>query len=210
MTFKSTEVPIESSAEPSASLATEKDLAVWLARVHQGDQAAAEAIYRGFYASLTAFVRLYVDDSAAIEEIVDDTFMVVFSNPARFEGRSSFKTWLFGIAKNRCHDWLRQAKRQPALGAQDDQAILDELVDPAWPALDQLEQAQVNAIIRLCMQRLPEAQRQVLFWVFFEEMSMDQVAEQQQCAAGTVKSRLFHAKSKLADCVNRRLNDGVA
>lgn len=202
MTFKSTQTPTEA--------ATEHDLADWFARLRQGDQAAVTAIYRGFYRSLTAFVRLYVDDSAAVEEIVDDTFMVVFSNPERFEGRSSFKTWLFGIAKNRCHDWLRQAKRQPAIGVQDDQAMLDELVDAAWPVLDQLEQAQVNAIIRLCMQRLPEVQRQVLFWVFFEEMSMEQVALEQQCAAGTVKSRLFHAKSKLADCVGRRLNDGVA
>lgn len=204
MTFKSTKPSTDTG------FATEPDLAVWLDRLRQGDPAAVETIYRGFYGSLTAFVRLHVDDSAAIEEIVDDTFMVVFSNPAGFEGRSSFKTWLFGIAKNRCHDWLRQAKRQPAIGVQDDEALLDGLVDPAWPALDQLEQAQVNAIIRLCMQRLPEVQRQVLFWVFFEELSMEQVALEQQCAAGTVKSRLFHAKSKLADCVGRRLNDGVA
>ncbi|UOD50370.1 RNA polymerase sigma factor [Orrella daihaiensis] len=202
MTPKSIETPIE--------LVTDEDLTDCLSRLREGDQAAVVAIYRRFYGSLTAFVRLHVDDSAAVEEIVDDTFMVVFSNPTSFQGRSSFKTWLFGIAKNRCHDWLRQAKRQPAIGAQDDQTLLDGLVDPAWPALDQLEQAQVNTIIHRCLQRLSEVHRQVLFWVFFEEMSMEQVALEQQCAAGTVKSRLFHAKSKLAECVGRRLNDGVA
>jgi len=49
-----------------------------------------------------------------------------------------------------------------------------------------------------------------MYWVFFEEMSVDQAAEQVHCAPGTVKSRLFHAKAKLADCIGRRLNDGVA
>lgn len=199
-----------SHTSTSTSFATEQDVAFWLDRLRQGDSAAVEAIYRGFYSSLTAFVRLHVDDSAAVEEIVDDTYMVVFSNPSGFEGRSSFKTWLFGIAKNRCYEWLRRAKRQPAIGAQDDQLVLESLVDPAWPAVDQLEQAQINAIIRLCMQRLKEVHRQVLFLVFYEDMSMEQVAQEQQCAAGTIKSRVFHAKSKLADCIDRRLNDRVA
>jgi len=197
------------SRAAAAETVTEPQVTEWLRRLQQGDESAATAVYQAYYRGLTAFVRLHVDDDAAVEEIVDDTFMIVFSGPDRFEGRSQFKTWLYGIAKNRCYDWLRHARRQPAMGSQDDQAALDGLVDPASPALDQVDQAQVNAIIKRCLQRLSEVQRQVLFWVFFEEMSMEQAAVQTQCATGTVKSRLFHAKSNLADCVNRRLMGGV-
>lgn len=193
-----------------APVATESDIDQWLIRLRRHDDEAVTAIYRGYYANVTAFVRLHVHDAAAVEEIVDDTFMVVFTKPAQFEGRSSFKTWLLGIAKNRCHDWLRQAKRQPTLNGQEDPSVLDDLVDPAWPVLDHLAQEQVRGIIRLCMQRLPASQRQALYWVFFEEKSVDETATELQCAAGTVKSRLFHAKAKLADCVSRRLNDAVA
>jgi len=190
--------------------ATEHDIDDWLERLRRADSTAVEAIYRGYYGCVTAFVRLYIDQTAAVEEIVDDTFLAVFSKPDQFEGRSGFKTWLLGIAKNQCYDWLRRAKREPAIGLQDDEAMLNGLVDQAWPVLDQLESQQISAIIQFCMQRLPDAQRQVMYWVYFEEMSVDQAAEQVHCAPGTVKSRLFHAKSKLADCINRRLNDGVA
>jgi len=190
--------------------APEHDIDDWLERLRRGDSSAVKAIYRGYYGCVTAFVKLYIDQTAAVEEIVDDTFLAVFSKPDQFEGRSSFKTWLLGIAKNQCHDWLRRAKREPAIGLQDDEAMLNSLVDHAWPVLDQLESKQISAIVQFCLQRLPDIQRQVMYWVFFEEMSVDQTAEQVQCAPGTVKSRLFHAKAKLADCISRRLNDGVA
>jgi len=192
------------------SQATEKDIDIWLDRLRRRDDAAAEAIYRGYYSCVTAFVRLYVDDSAATEEVVDDTFLAVFKHPDQFEGRSSFKTWLLGIAKNQCHDWLRRAKREPAIGKQDDTVLLDSLIDQAWPIMDHLESQQISVIIQFCLRRLPESQREIMYWVFFEDMSVARVAEQVRCAAGTVKSRLFHAKAKLADCINRRLNDGVA
>jgi len=195
--------------------ATENDIDDWLDRLRRKDDAAAQAtavqaIYRGYYACVTAFVKLYVDQTAAVEEIVDDTFLAVFRKPDQFEGRSSFKTWLLSIAKNQCSDWMRRAKREPAHGLQDDEALLQSLVDPTWPVIDQLESKQISSIIRFCLQRLPDVQRQVIYWVFFEEMSVDQTAAQVQCAPGTVKSRVFHAKAKLAECINRRLNGGVA
>jgi len=190
--------------------ATEQDINEWLDRLRRGDDAAVEAIYRGYYSCVTAFVKLYVNDSTATEEIVDDTFMALFNKPEKFEGRSSFKTWLLGIAKNQCFDWLRRTKREPSIGSQDDGAILDSLVDQTWPVLDHLESQQIGSIIQFCLQRLPEAQREIIYWVFFEDMSLARTAEQTRCATGTVKSRLFHAKTKLADCINRRLNHGAA
>lgn len=190
--------------------ATEEDINHWLDRLRCSDDAAVEAIYRGYYGCVYAFVKLYVDDSTATEEIVDDTFMVVFNKPDQFMGRSSFKTWLLAIAKNQCHDWLRRAKREPAIGRQDDTALLDSLVDQTWPVLDHLETQQIRNIVQFCLQRLPEVQREIMYFVFYEDMSINRVAEHAQCASGTVKSRLFHAKIKLADCINRRLNDGVA
>ncbi len=192
------------------SQATEQDIGIWLDRLCRGDDAAVEAIYRGYYPCVTAFVRLYVDSSEAVEEIVDDTFMAVFSKPEQFQARSSFKTWLLGIAKNKCFEWLRRAKREPSMGLQDDTQLLDGLVDQSWPVLDHLQGEQIRLIIQFCLQRLPVVQREVLYWVFYEDLSVTYAAERAQCAAGTVKSRLFCAKAKMADCIHRRLNDGVA
>lgn len=186
--------------------ATEQDVEHWLKRFEAGDKQAAAAIYRGFYGRLTAFVSTYVDDSAAVEEIVDDTFLAVFANPQRFAGRSSFKTWVMGIAKNKSHDWLRRAKREPAMSGTDDETILGNLLDHALPALEHLASEQIRAIVRLCLQRLPLAQREATYFVFFEEMSVEQAAAEVDCPPGTVKSRLFNARAKLAECIKRRVD----
>jgi len=147
-----------------------------------------------------------VTDASAAEEIVQDTFLAAFDQSDRFQGRSSFKTWLLAIAKNKSRDAIRRAKREPAAIASDDLSILDQLVDQGWPALEQIAAKQIAKLITFCLKRLPLAQREVTYFVFYEEMSLEQVAHQVCCPPGTVKSRLFHARLKLADCLKRRLD----
>ena len=192
--------------ETETGPATEADINDWLERLRQGDALAATAIYRGYYGCVMAFVGLYVTDASAAEEIVQDTFLAAFDQSDRFQGRSSFKTWLLAIAKNKSRDAIRRAKREPAAIASDDVSILDQLVDQGWPALEQIAAKQLGKLIAFCLKRLPLAQREVTYFVFYEEMSLEQVAHQVSCPPGTVKSRLFHARLKLADCLKRRLD----
>lgn len=182
------------------------DLNKLLENVKSADRTAVEALYRHFYSPVYAFVSMHIYDSGAAEEIVDDVFMVVFTSVSEFRGQAAFKTWLLGIAKNLCHNWLRKMSREPAhqLGSTENQ--LATLIDQDMPVLDQLERDERQAIIQLCMGRLPFHQRETLFWVYFEDMALAQVAQILQCTTGTVKSRLFYAKSKMAECVKRRLS----
>lgn len=188
------------------SVVSDENIQDWLRRLRHGDQQAAEAIYRGYFGSVKGFVSLHVHDSVAVEEIVDDTFLAAFSNPERFEGRSSFKTWLMSIAKNKSYDWLRRANREPVLSAADDSICLENLVDQTLPVFDHLASEQVRTIVRLCLERLPVTQREVTYFVFYEDMSVEQAAHQVNCPPGTVKSRLFHARLKMAECLKHRLN----
>ena len=153
--------------------ASEHDIDLWLDRLQSGDRSAAEAIYRGFYGKVTGFVRLQVTDEAAVEEIVDDTFMVLFQNPGSFGRRSRFTTWLLGIAKRKSADWWRAHAREPSASGQDDTDRLSGLEDPAWPVFEDLAQAQVSTILRSCIKRLPPTQREALYWVFFEALPLN-------------------------------------
>lgn len=190
----------------SPALQTDQETTRLLERIAQGDASAVETVYRQYYGTVSAFVRMQIADSGAVEEIVDDVFMVLFSSASQFRGESAFKTWLLGIARNLCHNWLRQMSREPVAGMDVTDEELSGLMDQAWPALDHLQQQQIQAIVRLCLDRLPPPQKEALFWVFFEEMSLEETAKALSCAIGTVKSRLFHAKAKVADCVKRRLS----
>lgn len=187
-------------------VANDQDIDHWINRLRQGDQNATVAIYRGYFGAVSAFVHLYVDDAGAVEEIVDDTFLAAFAGLDHFENRSSFKTWLISIAKNKSLDWLRRAKREPALSESDDSMVLDGLIDPSWPAIEQVAAEQIKQLIRFCLQRLPISQREATYFAFFEDMSVEQVGQQLSCPPGTVKSRLFHARLKLSACIKRRLH----
>lgn len=175
-----------------------------LDKVAQGDASAVETLYRSFSRPLYAFVRMRIDDDATTQALVDDTFMVVFKAPGRFSQQSSFKTWLFGIAKNLCNDWIRKQTRQPS-SLPIDEADPLSMHDESMPAFDRVAEKEIREIIRRCLSRLPDTQRDAVYWVFYEEDSLGQIAQRMNCPEGTIKSRLFHARGNLARCVKRAL-----
>ncbi len=166
---------------------------------------AIRELYMHYHSSLFAFIRFRVWDDAAAEEILDDTFMVVFRNPERFNGSSAFSTWLFGIAKNVCGTWIRRQKSAVSSSTVElEDRHLETVAAPDCDLLERMETEELSLILRNCMDRLPDQQREVLFWAWFEEEPLDAIADRVESPVGTIKSRLFHARNKVADCVRRR------
>lgn len=187
----------------------EEELTVLLNKIAQGDNKAVEMVYRHYHASVFAFIRLRVRDDAAAEEILNDTFMIAFRKPGQYNRGSTFKTWLCGIAKNVCGTWLRKKNTGLARATfQVDDEELGNLPDPDWDVLSQLESREMSEILRECIDRLPVTHREAFFWTWFEEEPMDRVAERLECPIGTVKSRLFNARAKIADCVKNVVGQG--
>ena len=175
-----------------------------LNQIRSGSNKALKELYLHHQSSLFAFIRFRVRDDEAAEEILNDTFMIVFRNPERFNASSSFRTWLYGIAKNVCGSWIRKQQTcmtRATVNLEDEH--LDAVADPDWNALDRLESEELSGILRGCMDKLPEVQREVLFWAWFEEEPLESVASRAECPVGTVKSRLFHARNRVADCVKK-------
>lgn len=112
--------------------------------------------------------------------------MVVWNEADRFEGRSKATTWILGIARNLSHNLLRREARgtreldPPAVGE-----------DPGPPA----ERA---VLIDAAVARLSPRLREVLHLVFYEELTLREVAEILGIPEGTVKSRMHHARKTLA------------
>ena len=72
-----------------------------LARLLEGDEKAFVEIVRRYHESLVRVARYYVNSDASAEDVAQDTWIAVLRGVERFEGRSSFKTWLFRILVNR-------------------------------------------------------------------------------------------------------------
>ncbi|MEN9902135.1 MAG: hypothetical protein RL651_799 [Pseudomonadota bacterium] len=179
-----------------------KELQKLLNLIALGDNKAVETIYRHYQASVYAFIRLRVRDDQAAEEILNDTFMIAIQKPAQYNGTSEFKTWLCGIAKNVCGTWMRKQNSGLARSIVEiNEEVFDNLPSPDWDIVSRLESQEMDDVLRECIDQLPVTHKEAFFWTWFEEEPMEIVAERLECPLGTIKSRLFNARAKIADCV---------
>jgi RNA polymerase sigma-70 factor, ECF subfamily len=96
---------------------TEFDDPDFLVRLRQGDSAAYRMLVRRFHASLVRFAASIIGSHAQAEEIVQDSWLAVYSGVGRFEGRSSLVTWIFSIVVNRARTRVSREGRLVGLGS---------------------------------------------------------------------------------------------
>jgi RNA polymerase sigma-70 factor (ECF subfamily) len=121
---------------------------------------------------------------------------------AQFQGESSFGTWMTRIVINLCLDQLRKHKRQRAESIE----LLEEEsggVERQMPVVtpnptEGLERSELRERIQDALGKLSEEHRTVLVLHEFEEMEYKQIAKEMNCSIGTVMSRLFYARRRLA------------
>jgi len=170
-----------------------------LGRIERADEAAFRELYRAFSRRLYAYVLRQLGEPAQAEEIVADTLYEVWRQPAKFRGDSQFSTWLIGIARNKVLMAFRSRKPD---AVHDDIADVAEVVASEDPsAFDILAQQQRHEGVRHCMDKLSDEHRECIHLVFYEGMALAEVASVQACPEGTVKTRLFHARQKLKNCL---------
>ena len=105
MTAAHRAVLVTSAADPTARKGSAD--AALIARVAAGESAALAAVYERHGAALFGYLVRLAGDRGVAEEITQDTLLAAWRSAARFEGRSSVRTWLFGIGRRQAHNRLR-------------------------------------------------------------------------------------------------------
>jgi RNA polymerase sigma-70 factor (ECF subfamily) len=174
-----------------------------LARIAARDEAAFTQLYRLFSRKLYAYALHQSRDPTVAEEIVSDTFHEVWSHPERFRGESQFGTWLIGIARYKVLMRLRSGRAEPV--AQDVDDLAEVLASHEAGPVEQIAHRQRQHHVRHCIDKLGTDHRECVHLVFYEGLSLAEVAQVQACPEGTVKTRLFHARQKLRHCLGLML-----
>lgn len=173
------------------------EIFILLAQVGAGDEAAMRTLYEAFGRKVYAFALNRTRDPQQAEEIVVDTMYEVWRHPDRFRGASRFSTWLIGIARHKMLSALRS--RPPEHDDVDELGEVLACEDPG--AFERLAERQRREGVQHCMGKLSEEHRECLHLVFYEDMSVSEVAGVQGCPENTVKTRLFYARQKIRNCL---------
>ena len=170
-----------------------------LEKVGRQDQAAFRELYKAFSRRVFAYALNMVNDHGRAEEILVDTMYEVWRAPARFRGDSQFGTWLIGIARNKALMVYRGRRPDEIHDDLDDIAETEASESPDGFA--QLASKQRTEGVKACMGKLSDEHRECMHLVFFEGLSLAEIAEVQNIPENTVKTRLFHARQKIKNCL---------
>jgi RNA polymerase sigma-70 factor, ECF subfamily len=180
---------ISAEQDPKSSTrrsAEERECAL-LARIAGQESAAMKELYLLYHRRLARFLMRLTSRYDLAEEIINDTFWVVWQHAGDFRGASRVSTWILGIAYRRGLKALRSAEPPPADVDVEREAASEE------PAL----QEELDEWLDMALQRLPLEQRMVIELAYHVGHSCEEIASIMQCPVNTVKTRMFHARRKL-------------
>jgi RNA polymerase sigma-70 factor (ECF subfamily) len=133
-------------------------------------------------------------EAGRAEEVTQDIFLKLWKALPVYDGRASPATWLYAITRNTCYSASRRESSRKTVPIED--------YEPPSPHETTLEHAEIGQLL----ERLPEAQREVITLFYLEDRSVHDVAQMLDLPQGTVKSHLHRARQALAEMMRSSTN----
>ena len=175
---------------------------VLVARAQQGDKGAFDLLVRKYQYRVVKLVSRYVSDSEA-QDVAQEAFIKAYRALRGFRGNSAFYTWVYRIAINTAKNHLVARNRRPA-----DQDIdvadaelyghTERLSHSDTPEAVLLGE-EVQEVVLRAINTLPSDLRTAIMLREIEGLSYEEIAEVMECPIGTVRSRIFRARSAIED-----------
>lgn len=163
-----------------------------LAQWRAGDEAAGEALIGAHYDTILRFFRTKAGEDA--DDLVQRTFLRCLEPRADYQGRASFRAFLFGIARNVLLEYIRACVRDRRVDPDFSVRSIHDLSPRASTAVfAKTEERKLVA----ALQQLPVELQMALELYYWEELPVDEVAMALQIPPGTVKSRLHRGRQQL-------------
>ena len=153
---------------------------------------ALELLARRWHPRLLRDATYLTGDAEAARDVAQEAWIGIARGVRRLQDPARFRSWAHRIVVHKSRDWIRRERA----GRRAVRRAADLAEQPA------AEQPRDDiARLRAALAELPADQRTVLSWFYLEEMSVREIAAALSIPAGTVKSRLYHARNALRSCL---------
>lgn len=158
-----------------------------------------DTVYQQHFDFVWRLARRFGADEGAVDDVVQDVFVVVHRKLGAFEGRSSVRTWLYGIARRVVADHRKKRSRRRETPIEAAGAVEEPAPDPERCVARSERLARLRGLLDL----LPEEQREVFVLAELEQMSAPEIAELTGTKLNTVYSRLRLARRAFERALTR-------
>jgi RNA polymerase sigma-70 factor (ECF subfamily) len=182
-------VPAHAAGEPSSD-------EMLIARIAGGDRLAMQTLFAQHRTAVYRWLLRMVGNEATAEDLLSDVFLDVWRQADRFQARSSVSTWLMAIARFKALSARRVRK-----DAELDETIEATVADPSDNPEIMLQKKNRDALVREALNSLTPDHKEIIDLVYYHEKSVDECAQILGVPSGTVKTRMFYARKKMAEMV---------
>lgn len=180
-------------------MTTEEETSELISRFKEGDKSAFDKIVMQYEKDVYRICFRFFQNNEDALDATQESFVKVFRNLCKFEGRSSFKTWLYRISSNVCLTISQKKKREK-------EGLLEVISDwfsgfmqknPEEEAIDELTGSFDKKAVEKAISGLPENYRMPVILKDIEGMPMEKISDILEIPVGTVKSRLNRGRALL-------------
>jgi len=133
-------------------------------------------------------------------DFAQESFVKAFRSIKTFDSSKPFLPWLLRIVRNLCFNELKKKKRRAeSPGPEEANIFLETISSKTKTPYENVVDKEFQKTIQNAIKKLPKIQSEVVFLFHFQEQSYEEIAEIMDVPIGTIMSRLFHGRKKLAE-----------
>lgn len=169
-------------------------------KIKKGDNKSFEKLYKLTEREVWFTCISFLKNEATAQDIMQETYITAFLKIQSLEKSSQIRSWLNRIAVNKCKNYLK-GKGEIQLDDEifENQAIVDERISIPEEYIS--DKAKREIILSIMQEVLSDVQYQTVIMHYFNEMTVDEIAEVFECSRGTVLSRLNYSRAKMKTAI---------
>lgn len=165
-------------------------------RCQDGDREALAELVERWQPRLLRHAMRLTGHADTAGEVAQEAWVAIVRGVRRLDDPAAFRDWAYHIVAHKCADWVRRRQRSRAVA-------VPLITEPAEPAGAEDPSDDVAAV-RTALKLLPNQQKAILAMFYLDGMPVRLIAEVLSLPEGTVKSRLYHARNRLKEVLERR------